>query len=95
MKYFIEIDDKDHKKINECILFLSQIINNKIGLRTIDDLELTERSLNCLKSECIDTLEDLLKKSKEELMEIPNFGRKSLIEVVEKLGKFGFSLRRN
>jgi DNA-directed RNA polymerase subunit alpha len=51
----------------------------------IDDLDLGVRSLNCLKREGIESVGDLIARSEQELMCIPNFGRKSLDEVRERL----------
>jgi DNA-directed RNA polymerase subunit alpha len=59
----------------------------------IDDLDLGVRSLNCLKREGIETVGDLLAKSEQELMCIPNFGRKSLDEVRERLEENKLKLR--
>jgi DNA-directed RNA polymerase subunit alpha len=59
----------------------------------IDDLDLGVRSLNCLKREGIETVGDLMAKSEQELMCIPNFGRKSLDEVRERLEKNNLKLR--
>jgi len=59
----------------------------------IDDLDLGVRSLNCLKREGIETVGDLLAKSEQELMCIPNFGRKSLDEVRERLDANNLKLR--
>lgn len=63
--------------------------------RKIDELELSVRSLNCLKRAKIETIGDLLSKTEEELLKIKNFGQKSLDEVKEKLKeKFGLELRK-
>ena len=59
----------------------------------IDDLDLGVRSLNCLKREGIETVGDLIGKSEQELMCIPNFGRKSMDEVRERLEKNNLKLR--
>ncbi len=59
----------------------------------IDDLDLGVRSLNCLKREGIETVGDLLSRSEQELMCIPNFGRKSLDEVMERLEENDMKLR--
>lgn len=59
----------------------------------IDELDLGVRSLNCLKREGIMTVGDLLAKSEQELLCIPNFGRKSLEEVRERLEKNNLKLR--
>jgi DNA-directed RNA polymerase subunit alpha len=59
----------------------------------IDDLDLGVRSLNCLKREGVETVGDLLARSEQDLMCIPNFGRKSLDEVRERLDKNNLKLR--
>ncbi len=59
----------------------------------IDDLDLGVRSLNCLKREGIETVGDLMARSEQELMCIPNFGRKSLDEVRERLDENNLKLR--
>ncbi|MBE0428922.1 MAG: DNA-directed RNA polymerase subunit alpha [Thermoleophilia bacterium] len=59
----------------------------------IEELEIGVRSYNCLKREGIQTVGDLVKRSEAELMNIPNFGRKSIEEVKENLAKLGLSLR--
>jgi DNA-directed RNA polymerase subunit alpha len=60
---------------------------------TIEDLNLTVRSYNCLKREGINTVGDLVQKSEAELMDIRNFGQKSIEEVKEKLDELGLGLR--
>lgn len=59
----------------------------------IEELEIGVRSYNCLKREGIQTVGDLIKRSEAELMNIPNFGKKSIEEVKENLAKLGLSLR--
>ena len=59
----------------------------------IEELELGVRSYNCLKRAGIQTVGDLLQKSESELNAIPNFGRKSIEEVIETLEARGMSLR--
>ena len=59
----------------------------------VDDLELTERPRNCLKRAQINTLNELLEQTPDELLAITNFGEKSLDEVVAKLDERGLSLR--
>ena len=59
----------------------------------IEELEIGVRSYNCLKREGIQTVADLIKRSEAELMNIPNFGKKSIDEVKENLAKLGLSLR--
>ena len=60
-------------------------------LRSIDELELSVRSHNCLKAAEINTLSDLVSKSESEMLKFKNFGRKSLLELQQKLGELGLS----
>ena len=61
---------------------------------TIEELDLSVRSFNCLKRAGINTVEDLTMKSEEDMMKVRNLGRKSLEEVIAKLDSFGFTLRK-
>ncbi|MBI3912309.1 MAG: DNA-directed RNA polymerase subunit alpha [Armatimonadetes bacterium] len=58
----------------------------------IEELDFSVRTYNCLKKANIQTVADLVKTTEEELMNIRNFGRKSLLEVQEKLAQFGLTL---
>ncbi len=60
---------------------------------SIDELELSVRSFNCLKRAGINTVEELCNKTEEDMMKVRNLGRKSLLEVTEKLNDLGLSLR--
>ncbi len=62
---------------------------------TIDELDLSVRSFNCLKRAGINTVEDLINKSEEDMMKVRNLGRKSLEEVIAKLNSFGFTLKKD
>jgi DNA-directed RNA polymerase subunit alpha len=59
--------------------------------RSIDELDLSVRSANCLKNANIHTLRDLVRRSEKEMLETKNFGRKSLEEIEEILSKLGLS----
>ncbi len=61
---------------------------------TIEELNLSVRSYNCLKREGINTVGDLVQKSEAELMDIRNFGQKSIDEVKQKLAELGLGLRQ-
>ena len=74
----VEKDDKGKEKVLEM---------------TIEELDLSVRSFNCLKRAGINTVEDLINKSEEDMMKVRNLGRKSLEEVVNKLASLGFSLQ--
>ncbi|MGN0665878.1 MAG: DNA-directed RNA polymerase subunit alpha [Huintestinicola sp.] len=73
----VEHDDKGKEKILEM---------------TIEELDLSVRSFNCLKRAGINTVEDLISKSEEEMMKVRNLGKKSFDEVKEKLQSLGFDL---
>ena len=61
---------------------------------TIEELDLSVRSFNCLKRAGINTVGDLIGKSEDEMMKVRNLGRKSLEEVMAKLDSLGFSLTK-
>ena len=67
----------------------------KVLEMTIEELDLSVRSFNCLKRAQINTVEDLTNRTEEDMMKVRNLGRKSLDEVVEKLRSLGFDLRRD
>ncbi|MBP0960029.1 MAG: DNA-directed RNA polymerase subunit alpha, partial [Oscillospiraceae bacterium] len=73
----IEKDDKGKEKILEM---------------SIDELELSVRSFNCLKRAGINTVNDLISRSEEEMMKVRNLGKKSFDEVKEKLNSLGYNL---
>lgn len=62
---------------------------------TIEDLELSVRSFNCLKRASINTVEELTQRSEEDMMRVRNLGMKSLVEVKNKLAELGLSLKPN
>ena len=61
---------------------------------TIDEMELSVRSFNCLKRAGINTVHDLTSKTEDEMMKVRNLGRKSLDEVIEKLHSMGLDLAK-
>ena len=61
---------------------------------TIDELELSVRSYNCLKRAGINTVKDLTSKTEDEMIKVRNLGRKSLDEVIEKLNSMGLDLAK-
>lgn len=63
--------------------------------KPIEELELSIRSYNCLKRASIHTVEDLTKKTEEDMIKVRNLGRKSLDEITKKLDDLGLSLRKN
>ena len=67
----------------------------KVLEMTIEELDLSVRSFNCLKRAGINTVEDLIGKTEEDMMKVRNLGRKSLEEVVSKLDSLGFKFNNN
>lgn len=59
----------------------------------IEDMDLSVRSYNCLKRANIHTVEDLIKRSEDDMLKVRNLGRKSLDEVINKLTSYGLTLR--
>ena len=76
----VEKDDKGKEKVLEM---------------TIEELDLSVRSFNCHKRAGINTVEDLINKSEEEMMKVRNLGRKSLEEVIWKMNSLGFNLHKD
>ena len=69
--------------------------NEGPGAMSIDDLDLSVRSNNCLRRAGINTVAELTQKSEEDMMKVRNLGRKSLDEVKKKLADLGLSLRKS
>ena len=71
-----------------------EIKRDKILEMSIDDLDLSVRSFNCLKRAGIDTVEDLVNRTEEDMIKVRNLGRKSLDEVIQKLHSLGLDLKK-
>ena len=78
----------------EIMVETSNTGSEKVLQMTIEELDLSVRSFNCLKRAGINTVEDLISKTEEDMMRVRNLGRKSLEEVVEKLESLGYKLRK-
>ena len=70
----------------------SEAQRDKVLEMTIEELDLSVRSFNCLKRANINNVEDLISKTEDEMMKVRNLGRKSLEEVINKLAMMGLSL---
>lgn len=88
------IDLSDEAKNAEIMKEKEETRKEKVLEMTIEELDLSVRSFNCLKRAGINTVEDLISRSEEDMMRVRNLGRKSLDEVVSKLNVLGFSLRK-
>lgn len=86
------IDLSDEASIAEVLVEKDDKGKEKILEMTIEELDLSVRSFNCLKRAGINTVDDLINKSEEEMMKVRNLGKKSFDEVKEKLQSLGFNL---
>ena len=93
LNLFVDLSDKG--KSTEIMVEKDEGGKEKALEMTIEELDLSVRSFNCLKRAGINTVEDLISKSEEDMMKVRNLGRKSLEEVVWKLASLGFSLRKD
>ena len=81
--------------VNETVEQEEPDTNGGVLSMTIDDLDLSVRSHNCLKRAGINTIGDLIQKTEEDMIKVRNLGRKSLDEVKKKLFDLGLSLKEN
>jgi DNA-directed RNA polymerase subunit alpha len=86
------IDLSDQAKHTEIMVEKEETKKEKVLEMTIEELDLSVRSYNCLKRAGINTVEDLTNKTEEDMMKVRNLGRKSLEEVLQKLNALGLSL---
>ena len=61
----------------------------------IEEMDLSVRSYNCLKRAGVNTVEDIVKKSRADMLKVKNLGIKSIDEVIQKLESYGLSLRKD
>jgi DNA-directed RNA polymerase subunit alpha len=86
------IDLSDNAKNTEIMVEKEETKKEKVLEMTIEELDLSVRSYNCLKRAGINTVEDLTNRTEEDMMKVRNLGRKSLEEVIQKLQALGLSL---
>ncbi|MBO5239315.1 MAG: DNA-directed RNA polymerase subunit alpha [Lachnospiraceae bacterium] len=87
------IDLSENAKSTEVMVETKDDEKGKVLEMSIDELELSVRSYNCLKRAGINTVEELTNKTSEDMMKVRNLGRKSLEEVLAKLKELGLELR--
>ena len=93
LKLFVDLSDE---AINaEIMVEREETQKEKILEMTIEDLDLSVRSFNCLKRAGIDTVEDLVSKTQEDMIKVRNLGKKSLEEVIQKLESLHLSLKKD
>jgi DNA-directed RNA polymerase subunit alpha len=90
LNLFINLNDKARE--TEILVEKGEPARDKVLEMTIEELDLSVRSYNCLKRAGINTVEDLTNKTEDDMMKVRNLGRKSLEEVVQKLEAMGLSL---
>ena len=93
LKMFLDLEEQTNEV--EILVEKGDTSKEKVLEMTIEELDLSVRSFNCLKRAGISTVEDLINKSEEEMMKVRNLGRKSLEEVIAKLHSLGFTLSHN
>jgi len=93
LNLFVDLSDKGSS--TEIMVEKDDKGKEKVLEMTIEELDLSVRSFNCLKRAGINTVEDLINKSEEDMMKVRNLGRKSLEEVVWKMASLGFNLRKD
>jgi DNA-directed RNA polymerase subunit alpha len=84
----------DEAKEAEIMVEKEEDKKEKVLEMTIEELDLSVRSYNCLKRAGINTVQELTQKTEEDMMKVRNLGRKSLEEVQEKLEELGLGLRK-
>ena len=86
------VDLSDDAKNAEIMIEKEESKIEKVLETTIEELDLSVRSYNCLKRAGINTVQDLTARSENDMMKVRNLGRKSLEEVIAKLDGMGLSL---
>ena len=89
------IDLSENAKTAEVMIEKEDDEKGKVLEMSIDELELSVRSFNCLKRAGINTVQELANKTSDDMMKVRNLGRKSLEEVLAKLDELGLSLRQD
>ena len=88
------VDMSDEAKNAEIMVERPEAKRDKVLEMTIEELDLSVRSFNCLKRAGIDTVEDLINRTEEDMIKVRNLGRKSLEEVIQKLHSLGLDLKK-
>ncbi len=92
LKLFIDMSDEAQKA--EIMVERAEVKKEKVLEMTIEELDLSVRSFNCLKRAGIDTVEDLIDRTEEDMIKVRNLGSKSLEEVIQKLRSLNLELKK-
>ena len=87
------VDMTDEAKNAVIMVEREETKKEKVLEMSVDDLDLSVRSFNCLKRAGIDTVEDLINRTEEDMIKVRNLGKKSLEEVIQKLHSLGLDLK--
>lgn len=88
------VDLSDEAKKAEIMVEREETIKEKVLEMTIEELDMSVRSFNCLKRAGIDTVEDLINRTEADMIKVRNLGKKSLEEVIQKLHSLGLDLKK-
>ena len=91
LNLFVSLSDEAIKA--EIMVESKETVKEKVLEMTIEELDLSVRSFNCLKRAGIDTVEDLVNRTQDDMIKVRNLGKKSLDEVIQKLESLGLSLK--
>ena len=92
LNLFVDLSDEANKA--EIMVEREETIKEKVLEMTIEELDMSVRSFNCLKRAGIDTVEDLTNRTEEDMIKVRNLGKKSLEEVIQKLHSLGLDLKK-
>ena len=92
LNLFVNLSDEAKKA--EIMVEREETIKEKVLEMTIEELDMSVRSFNCLKRAGIDTVEDLTNRTEEDMIKVRNLGKKSLEEVIQKLHSLGLDLKK-
>ena len=92
LNLFVNLTDEAKKA--EILVEPEETIKEKVLEMTIEELDMSVRSFNCLKRAGIDTVEDLTNRTEEDMIKVRNLGKKSLEEVIQKLHSLGLDLKK-
>ena len=93
LNLFVNLSDE--AKNTEIMIESKETVKEKVLEMTIEELDMSVRSFNCLTRAGIDTVEDLINKTEEDMIKVRNLGKKSLEEVIQKLHSLGLDLKRD
>ena len=93
LNLFVELSDEAKKA--EIMVESKETKKEKVLEMTIEELDMSVRSFNCLKRAGIDTVEDLINRTEEDMIKVRNLGKKSLEEVIQKLHSLGLELKKD